>query len=240
MRFILKWLLRLFLVAIALAIIAVVIFLLSYNTVIRKTIEQQVQSQAHMDMQIGNFKLALASPTVRAQQIKIANPPEFGGAPLVSISEIYVEYDRNAFAKKQIHVKLARINLAEFDIVKNQNGQTNIFMLVRAPQLRNGKTVAVSPQKFDFKKQAGYDFQGIDALNVSVGKVKFIDLSNPQNDREQSIGLDNFVIPNVKSAKDLDGLWTVIYLKSDGFFDSILGHKGNPIQDYLKSIGVAF
>jgi uncharacterized protein involved in outer membrane biogenesis len=241
MKFILKWILRLFLTAILLAIIVGVIFLFSYNAIIHKTIEQQIQSQAHMDAQIGNLKVALLSPTVRIQDLKIANAPEFGGAPFVNISEIYIDYDRAALAKKEIHIKLARINLAELDIVKNQNSQTNIFALVRAPQLRNGKTVAVSSaQKFDFKKQTGYDFQGIDALNVSVGKVKFIDLANPQNNREQIIGLDNFVIPNVKSAKDLDGLWTMIYLRSDGFFNSILGSKDNPLQDYLKSLGVTF
>ncbi|HXE41407.1 MAG TPA: hypothetical protein VN516_00175, partial [Candidatus Baltobacteraceae bacterium] len=193
------------------------------------------------DTQIGNFKLALISPTVRAQQIKIANPPEFGGAPFLNISEIYIDYDRAALAKKEIHIKLARINLAELDIVKNQNGQTNIFAFIKLPPSRNGKSVAPgAPAKFDLKKQTGYDFQGIDALNVSIGKVKFIDLNNPQNDREQIIGIDNFVIPKVKTSKDLDGLWVMIYLRSDGFFDSILGRKNNPIQDYLRSIGVAF
>lgn len=232
---------RVALVLMALAIIAAIIFLLTYNSVLRNTIQHEVQAQTGMDTQIGNFKLALVSPTLRMQNVKIANPPEFGGAPLVDVSEIYVDYDRAALAKKEIHVKLARINLTEFDIVKNQSGQTNIFALVRAPQWRHGKTIAVSPAKFDFKRQTGYDFQGIDELNVSVGKVKFIDLSNPQNDREQTIGLDNFVIPNVKSAKDLDSLWVMIYLRSDGFFDSIFPAKtGNPLVDFLKSSGVSF
>lgn len=239
-KFIFKWLLRLVLTVMALVVIVAVIILFSYNTVLRKTMEEQVRAQTHMDVQIGGFKLALLSPTIRAQHIQIANGPEFGGAPLANISEIYIDYDRAALAKKEIHVKLARIILTELDIVKNQKGQTNIFALVRAPQLRNKQPVAVSSAKFDLKKQTGYDFAGIDELNVSVGKLKFIDLSHPQNDREQTIGIENFVIPNVKSARDLDSLWTMIYLRSDGFFDSILGRKGNPVEDYLKSIGITF
>lgn len=237
-----KWIIRIALMLVALAIVVAVIILLTYNLVLRNTIQQQIQAQTGMDTQIGSFKLALLSPTVRMQNVKIANAPQFGGAPFLNISEIYVEYDRAALKKKEIHIKLARINLAELDIVKNQNGQTNIFALVRAPQLHNGKTVAVSSaQKFDFKRQTGYDFQGIDELNISIGKIKFIDLSNPQNDREQNIGIQDFVMPNVKTSKDLDSLWVMVYLRSDGFFDSIFPmKKGNPLIDFLKSSGITF
>ena len=50
--------------------------------------------------------------------------------------------------------------------------------------------------RMDFKKQTGLDFKGIDVLNVSVGKAKFIDLKDQQNNREQNIGVENCVTPN--------------------------------------------
>ena len=40
-------------------------------------------------------------------------------------------------------------------------------------------------------------------LNVSIGKVKYVDLNNQRNNREQTIGIDKLVIPNVKSQMDL-------------------------------------
>ena len=43
------------------------------------------------------------------------------------------------------------------------------------------------------QKQTGYDFKGIDVLNVSVGTAKFIDLKNQRNNREQTIGIENLV-----------------------------------------------
>lgn len=232
-----KWIFRIALGLVALIVIVAVIFLLSYNSILRNTLQHQIQAQTGMDAQIGSFKLALLSPTLRLQNVTIANPPEFGGAPFLNFPEIYIEYDRAALAKKEIHIELMRINLAELDIVKNQNGQTNIFAFAQLPA-SHGK--AAAPGKFDFKKQTGYDFQGIDQLNVSIGKVKFIDLANPQNDREQNIGIQDFVMPNVKRSRDLDSLWVRIYLGGNGFFDPIFHVNKNPLMNFLNSAGLTF
>jgi uncharacterized protein involved in outer membrane biogenesis len=232
-----KWIIRMAFGLVALAVIVAVVFLLTYNTILRNTLQHQIQAQTGLDAQIGSLKLALLSPTLRLQNVRISNPPEFGGAPFLNVPEIYIEYDRVALAKKEIHIKLMRIKLAELDIVKNQKGRTNIFAFLPAPS--RGKTAA--PVTFDLKKQTGCDFRGIDQLNVSIGKVKFIDLANPQNDREQKIGIEDFVMPNVKRPRDLDSLWVMIYLRSNGFFDPIFPvKKSNPLIDFLKSTGVTF
>ena len=111
-----------------------------------------------------------------------------------------------------------RFNLGELDIVKNQAGQTNIFSLgVRLPAKKSGGKSAMN-----FKKQTGYGFQGIDVLNVSVGKAKFIDLKDQRNNRGQTIGIENIVIKNVKSLPDLAGLEVLIALRGGDFFGSLL------------------
>ena len=119
--------------------------------------------------------------------------------------------------------------------MKNQAGLTNVFVLgLSAPSKKpGGGTNAV----VNLKKQTGYDFKGIDALNVSVGKLKFIDLKNPQNNREQTIGLEDVLVPNVKSEPDLAGLGALIYLRSDGFFESLAGQKKSG-PDVLKLLGL--
>jgi hypothetical protein len=229
MKFIFKWMFRLFLLAIVLA----VIFSLSLNSILRGVIEHNIRKQTGMDAEIGRFKFGLFEPTIEIQNLKIYNPPSFGGAPFLDISEIHVEYDRAALAKKEIHVTLMRFNLGEFDIVKNEAGQTNIFALgIPLPTKKSGGQATVN-----FKKQTGYDFKGIDALNVSIGTAKFIDLKNQQNNREQTIGIENCVIPNVKSQADLAGLGAFIYLRSDGFFDSLVDQKKSGL-DVLKQLGL--
>jgi hypothetical protein len=234
-KWIFKWLLRLFL----LAVVLVVIFLSSYNSILRLVIERNIRAQTGMDAEIGRFHLALTEPTVEIQNLKIYNTKDFGGTSFLDIPEIHVEYDRAALAKREIHVTLMRFNLGEFDIVKNQNGRTNIFAFGRLPAKKSGAPNG----KINFRKETGYDFTGIDVLNVSVGKLKYIDLANPQNDRGQTIGLESCVVPNVKSAGDLAGLVLLVDLRSNHFFDPFIGGRtGNSatLQDVLNLIGVAF
>ncbi len=235
MKRVFKWLLGLFLAAVALVIVAVMVLFLSYNSILRVAMERQIRAQTGMDAEIGKFKLALFSPTVEVQNFKLYNTVDFGGMPFLDIPEIHVEYDRAALARHEIHLTLLRFNLGELDIVKNQAGQTNIFL----PNLKSpgGKSSGSGNPLADFKEQSGYDFTGIDMLNVSIGKVKFIDLNNQQNNREQTIGIDSLVIPNVKSQTDLLGLAADIALHSDGFFDSLVDQKDSG-QGVLKQLGL--
>jgi uncharacterized protein involved in outer membrane biogenesis len=235
MKWIFKWLFRLFLLAVVLVIVAIIVLLLSYNSILRVTMERQIRAQTGMDVEIGSLKVALISPTVEIQNLKIHNSRDFGGTPFLDIPEIHVEYDRAALARHEIHVKLLRFNLGELDIVKNQAGRTNIFLPgIKLPAQKSGD--GGNPLT-NFKKQSGFDFTGIDMLNVSIGKVKFIDLQNQQNNREQTIGIDNCVIPNVKSQTDLMGLAADIALHSDGFFDSLIDQKKSGLG-ILKQLGL--
>jgi len=269
MKRIFKWLLGLFLAAVALIIVGVIVLILSYNSILRAAIERQIRAQTGMDVEIGRVKLGLLPPTLEIQNFKLYNTASFGGTPFLDIPEIHAECDRAALARHEIHVTLLRFNLGELDIVKNQAGQTNIFLPgIQQPsqQSRTGGTAPANTNTFmprtnspvqilpsthspvqtsggggnplaDFKKQSGYDFTGIDTLNVSIGKVKYIDLSNQQNNREQTIGIDELVIPNVKSLADLTGLAADIALHSNGFFDSLVGQKNSGLG-ILKQLGL--
>ena len=230
MRWIFKWLLRLFLAAVVL----VVILLLTYNSILRVAMEHQIRAQTGMDVEIGSLNIGLVSPMAEIRNLKIHNSPDFGGTPFLNIPEIHVEYDRAALARRELHIKLLRFNLGELDIVKNQAGRTNIFM--PGPRFPAGKSRGTNALA-DFKKQSGYNFTGIDMLNVTIGTVKFIDLQNPQNNREQDIGIDDLVIPNVRTPIDIAGLGADIALHSNGFFDSMVGQKKQAL-DVLKLFGL--
>ena len=129
MKRIFKWLIGLFLAAVALVVIAVIVLALSYNSILRAVIERQIRAQTGMDVEIGSMKIALISPTVEIQNIKIHNSRDFGGTPFLNIPEIHVEYDRAALARRELHLTLVRFNLGELDIVKNQAGQTKFSCL---------------------------------------------------------------------------------------------------------------
>ena len=217
MKWIFKWLLRLFL----LVVVLVVIFFLSLDTIIRVVMENRIRAQTGMDAQIGKFTLGLVEPVITIKDFKLFNPPSFGGTPFLDIKEIHAEYDRAALAKSELHVVLLRFNLAELDIVKNEAGQTNIFSLAALPSVKQSSGSGKS-----FTKQTGMKFTGIDVLNVSIGKAQFVDLKDQHNNRTQVIGIENCVMKDVKTPADLGGLALLVALRSGDFFDSLVDKKG--------------
>ncbi len=226
-KWIFKWLLRLFI----LAVVLVVIFFLSLNSILRVLIEHNIRRQTGMDAEIGRFQLGLLEPTITIQNLKIYNPPSFGGTPFLEIPEIHVEYDRTAIAQRELHFTLVRFNLGELDIVKNAAGQTNIFSIGLAiPKNPSGNGTKL---KDEFKRQTNLEFTGIDALNVSVGTLKYIDLKDQRNNRTQKVDVENQVIPNVKAPADLTGLAFLIGLRSGDFFTMFVDPKAKN-ADALK------
>ena len=226
-KWIFKWLLRLFL----LAVVLVVIFFLSLNSILRVLIEHNIRAQTGMDAEIGRFQLGLTEPVISIEDLKIYNPPNFGGTPFVEIPEIHVEYDRAALAQRQLHFTLVRFNLGELDIVKNAKGETNILSLgIALPKNPSGRA---DRQRNEFKERTGLEFTGIDALNVSVGTLKYIDLKDQRHDRTQKVDIENQVIANVKTPADLAGLAVLIGLRSGDFFESLAdpgAQKSNPMK----------
>lgn len=217
MKTLLKW----FFGAVLLVVVLAVVLLLSLDTILRVTAEHRIRAQTGMDVEIGKFHLGLLEPVITIKDLKIHNPPAFGGTPFLTIPEIHVEYDRAALVKNQIHVTLLRFNLGELDIVKNEAGQTNLFALGIA--LPKKGAVGGDRQLKEFKQRTGLDFQGIDVLNVSVGTARFIDLKDPSHNREQKIGIDNLVVKNVKTSADLAGLVVLVALRGGDFFTDLLG-----------------
>jgi uncharacterized protein involved in outer membrane biogenesis len=213
MKWIFKWLLRLFI----LAVILVVVFFLSLDTIIRLVMQNRIRAQTGMDAEIGKFSLGLTEPTITIKDFKLFNPPNFGGTLFIDIPEIHVEYDRAALASRQLHVTLLRFNLGELDIVRNEAGQTNIFAIAALPSLKKP-----GGREKLFAKETGYDFTGIDVLNVSIGTAKYIDLKDRKNDREQKIGIDNMVLKHVKASTDLAGLAVLVAFRGGDFFGSLI------------------
>jgi hypothetical protein len=223
-----KWLLWLFLAAVALAVVTVVVLLLSYNSILRTVMEHSIYAQTGMKAEIGSVDVALVSPTVAIKNFKLYNTADFGNKPFLVIPEIYAEYDRDALKRHELHVTLLRFNLGELDIVKNQAGQTNIFLAgIKMPSKKSGGGGGGNDVTINFKRQTGIEFKGIDELRVSIGKAKFVDLQDPHNDREQDIGIEDCVIKNVKTPVDLAGLAALIVLRSDGFFESLVDQKNS-------------
>ncbi|HEX4263437.1 MAG TPA: hypothetical protein VH597_03785 [Verrucomicrobiae bacterium] len=206
MKWFFKWAFRI----VVLCIVLVVLLLVFKDSILRMVAEHQIRAETGMDVKIGRFSSGLFSPVITIENLKLYNTPEFGGTEFLIIPELHVEFDADALAQQKVRIKLMRFNLSELDVVKNQAGQTNLVtMLAKMPK---GKIaphgVHVGGKKFEF--------ESIDVLNLSLGRTRFIDLKNHNNDREVAINMDNQVFNNVKTEGDVYGIMLLIWLRSGG------------------------
>jgi len=200
MKWLFKWAFRL----VFLAIVLVVALVWSKDRIAKALVERQIRSQTGMDVKIGKFSLGLLSPVVNIEDLKLYNPPEFGGTPFLDVPELHVEYDRVALARRKIHLTLLRLKLAELNVVVNDAGRTNVANLRWEVPARSSLPTDKMP------------FPVIDVLNLSVGKARFVDLKNPRHNREYHPNLQNQIFKNVKSPDEVNGILFMLWLRSGG------------------------
>jgi len=229
---IVKWAFRLIL----LAVVAVVLLLIFKDALLRVAAENRIRRQTGMDAKIGKFSSGLFSPVVTIERMKLYNTAEFGGTLFLDIPELHLEVDPVALAQRKLRVTLIRLNLAELDVVRNEAGQTNIFSM--KTKLEGGGS-----KKNGLQEALGtLEFTGIDVLNLSLGKAKFIDLKEPRNNRETRVDLQNQIFKNVKTDGDLVGVAILLYLRSGGGFSigsmdlgkELLGEKIKKVESNVR------
>ncbi len=213
MRLLFRWAFRLLILTLVLLVAGVLLL----DTAAKSLMEGRIRSQTGMDVKIGKVEIGLSTPTFRMEGFKLYNPAEFGGTTLVEIPELFVEYDRDAVARQQLKIKLLRINVAEISVVRDAAGRTNLEALHSRTNL---------PQ------QAGMEFLGIETLNLTLGKMRYLDLKAPGQAKEINLGLKEEVVRNVKSVADLSGVMIKVALKQGA---GLLG--GGWLNVLLPSLG---
>ena len=201
MRSLFKWLFRLSF----LLVLLIVALVLGKDAMIKAAVERQIRAQTGMDVKIRRFSVGIFSPVVTIEDLRLFNTPEFGGTPFVDIPELHVEYDRAALAQRKLHIKLLRFNLAELNIVRNEAGQTNLVSMMNKTAPQRPRNPSGVPE---------IEFAGIDVLNLSLGRLRLLDLKDRQRSGELYIGLRDQVFRNVKSQSDLVGVLFLIWLRS--------------------------
>lgn len=203
MKSLFKWLFRLCLLLVVLIVAAV----LGKDAMLKAAVKRQIRAQTGMDVKIGRFSVGIFSPVVSIEDFRLYNTAEFGGTPFVDIPELHVEYDRAALGQRKLHITLLRFNLAELNIVKNEAGHTNLVSMMNKTAPQRPQNPAGVPE---------VEFAGIDVLNLSLGRLRLLDLKDRQKSGELYIGLRDQVFRNVKSQSDLVGVLFMLWLRNGG------------------------
>ncbi len=176
---------------VALVVLAAVL-LLSKDSILRTVAEHRISSQTGLETHIDRFDVGLLSPAVTITGFKLFNPPEFGGGLFLDLPELHMEYDREALARQRLHVTLARIHVAEVNVVQDRAGKSNLEA-IQARLLALQKTPQ-SPK---------IEFGGIDTLNLSFDRLKRWNLQTPSQVKVTNLGIQNEVFRNLKSEADV-------------------------------------
>lgn len=186
----------------------IVVLILTKDTIIRNLTERRIINQTGMYVRIDRLHVGFRKPVISVQGFKLYNRHEFGGGLLVHINDLHVEYDGTAVQSGDLHLNLLRLDLEELNIVRNTAGQTNIVDFIESAGTEGLEAISLSLPA----REVG--FTGIDVLDLSLGRIRFIDLGDPRNNREAYFGLKNEQIRDLRNEDDLYGVAAVVLLRS--------------------------
>lgn len=195
-RFLFRWVFRLLIIA----IVAGTALLLTKDLLLREWLVYRLRHVTGLETRLGRLQTGLLSGTITLTDLRIYNSADFGGGPFLTVPDLHLELDGSALRHRQLRLKLGRLHLAEFNLVRNLRGETNTAVLTKqvkenASSLENA---AVS--------LPGLEFTGIDVLNLTIGTVRVTDMARPVLSREFHVDLRNETLRDVTSIADLTPL----------------------------------
>lgn len=157
-------------ITIAVVVIAVLLAVSIVKDVAIKTaIEKGAEMVTGLRLTISGFNAGIIRSVVSIKGLKLHNPKGFIDPVMVDMPEIYVKYNLLAILGGTVHLKEARINLAEFLVVKNSDGRLNLDSLKSITAQKQGKSAQDKSGKPVKIK--------IDVLKLKIGKAVYKDYS---------------------------------------------------------------
>ena len=201
-KFVFRWAFRLLL----LAIVAGIGLLLLKDILVKEIAQKRLQRETGLQVRIGAMQTALLSSTVSIQNLVIYNPADFGGGPLLDIPDLHLEYAYGSSTNPGMKLKLLRLDIRELNIIQNNLGETNIITILDkvAPDILRKSS---GGQKHD-------SFGGIDMLNLSVGKVRYIHLAHPKRNQEIELAMRHAIVQNIRTQDDLAGVFLKVLVRA--------------------------
>lgn len=202
-RFLFRWLFR----GLILAIVLALGLFLAKDNLLREWLIYRLRAVTGLEARLARVESGLLAGQLTLTGLQIFNSAEFGGGPLLRVPDLHLEVDRAALNRREVKLRLVRLDLAELSVVRNQRGQTNLFELYRRASER------ASPADVGVLSPPGFEFGGIDTLNLSLGTLRLIDLGNPAASRDLNLGVTNEVIRQVRSVADLNPVFVRAMLR---------------------------
>jgi hypothetical protein len=208
-----RWLrigLKIVLGGVAVLLTLLLVGLLSFDWIVKRTIQSRVNASGVAEVEIGSLNIGLFSPHLEVRDLKVFGQSQFGGVQLLDLPELRVEYDREALKRQELKFRLVRIRMNELTLMDGfSGGQTNMFQrmqgyseLVVAYTNRIGELT--NRIDLDRAQRVGnMTFRGIERLELTLGRVRFVDVKDPLSEKVAALNINRRVMTNIA---DLPGL----------------------------------
>jgi hypothetical protein len=223
MKFVFRWAFRLAIVLVVLVVAGILLL----DSIVKGALQSRLRRETGMEVRIGSLSVGLLSPEITVENLKVYNTAEFGGSPFVELPEVHVEYDRGALFSHRLHCKLVRFHMAELNLVQNKAGKTNWRALAEGREWTGHDKGSGGSGK---QPGPGFDFAGIETLNLTLGKATLLRMSNPSMPWELHLNVRNKIITGIKTPRDLQEI----------FCRTLLEAGGKPVIDFASERGPAW
>ena len=208
-----RWLritLKILLGAAALVATLLLIALLSFDWIVKRTLQSRVNASGVAEVEIGSLNIGLLRPHLEVRDLKVFGQSQFGGVQLLDLPELRVEYDRETLNRQELKFRLVRLRLNELTLMDGfAGGQTNMFQrmqgfseLIVAYTNRLGELT--NRVDLDRAQRVGNaTFRGIDRLELTLGRVRFVDMKDPLSEKVAALNIKRRVMTNIA---DVTGL----------------------------------
>jgi len=190
---VLRWLVA----GLALLVVLIASAIIFKNPLLKTLTCWKIKANTGLEASIGGFDFDFAKSQLWIRNFRIHNSAAFGGSALVEIPEIFFAVDSSDAAKGKVRFKEIRFNLAEANVVQDTNGLNNIDALKKTVEGKSKQSTR------NGSHADGFEFGGIDKLVITLGKINFVDLGQPENNTQIDLGLKDETMLDIKTDSDL-------------------------------------
>lgn len=155
-----KWLL--------LAAVLLLGLIVAKDAIARLAITSGVRAATGLPLSIHRLTVGVFRPRIEVGGLELFNPPGFPESRMLAVPQLSMDYDPTALLRGHVHLRELRLEVQEFLVVKNAQGQLNLDA-VRVVQNQKATGHAVAP--------APRSTLQIDVLDLAIGRVLVKDYS---------------------------------------------------------------
>ncbi len=177
---------KIIIIPVIVSVIVVALFF-GKNMIIKTSVTAGVRAMTGLKLSIRSMDIGIFKTLIGINELKLYNPSGFVDELMIDLPEVYVDYNLGAFMKGKAHLEEVRLNLKEFLIVKNADGQLNLDSLKVVEAAKEEEVI----EKGKKEKTKMPELQ-IDVLELRIDKVVYKDYSKgtPPKVKEYNVNIN--------------------------------------------------